>query len=572
MPLLPAALPRQLFGRARVERVIAGVRVGIAASSWFAVWLDPAEPARMVDFTYTLHALYFGYAVMVAAVMWRRDNSGRWPIVTHVGDILIASVLQYMTLGPSSPFFTYFVYALFSAALRWGWQATVRTAVFVLAMYVVMGISISRTLGPSEFESDRFIIRTMYLVVLAVTLVYLGQHEAWLRDEIQRLARWPVTGDGDWAHGVPRILEHAAGIAGAGRAVCVWTVDEESPSYEASWPEAARPIIKHPAGSLEPLVASALADRTFLCAGEIGLGASVTISSAGSLSTWSGQAVHPALLPNLAGSGLASAPFRTDQLSGRVFFTGLSTGASEIVPLVEVLSREIGASLEHLHSYERSQQLAVAEERIRVARNLHDGVLQSLSGIRLELQRMARHERRDASPPVGDRLLAIERALSLEQRELRSFIEDLRPTSSPGASDGSLSFQLDTLRRRLSVEWQTPITIRVSPADLRMSGACERDVPLMVHEGIVNALKHGKPTGVSVAVYAAGGLLHITVSDDGRGFPFTGRRSQAALVAENVGPVSLRERVTSLGGDITVESSDAGSRVDLSIPLGAVHA
>ena len=139
MSLLPAALPRQLFGRARVERVIACARVGIAASSWFAVWLDPAEPARQADFTYTLHGLYFGYAVLVAAIMWRRDGTGRLPIVTHVGDILAASVLQYMTLGPSSPFFTYFVYALFSAALRWGWQATVRTAVFVLVMYIVMG-------------------------------------------------------------------------------------------------------------------------------------------------------------------------------------------------------------------------------------------------------------------------------------------------------------------------------------------------------------------------------------------------------------------------------------------------
>lgn len=93
----------------------------------------------------------------------------------------------------------------------------------------------------------------------------------------------------------------------------------------------------------------------------------------------------------------------------------------------------------------------------------------------------------------------------------------------------------------------------------------------MVHEAIVNALKHGRPTRVSVDIQVSGDALRISVSDDGRGFPFTGHRDQAALVAANAGPVSLRERTMSLGGRIEVESSAAGSRVDLSIPLGAVH-
>src|SRR5436190_24055527 len=97
-----------VFARSRVEPLIASVRVFLAASSLFGVWLDPAQPAHYASLTYALHAGYLVYAVVLAAVMWRRDSAGRLPLVIHLGDIAVASVLQYFTLGPSSPFFIYF--------------------------------------------------------------------------------------------------------------------------------------------------------------------------------------------------------------------------------------------------------------------------------------------------------------------------------------------------------------------------------------------------------------------------------------------------------------------------------
>src|SRR5689334_9578442 len=116
------------FSPAHVERHIAMARVGLAAASLFAVWLDPAEPGRAVELTYSLHATYVAYSIALAMVMWRREGVERLPLITHGTDIVVASVFQYLTLGPSSPFFIYFVFALFSAALRWGPRGIVRTA------------------------------------------------------------------------------------------------------------------------------------------------------------------------------------------------------------------------------------------------------------------------------------------------------------------------------------------------------------------------------------------------------------------------------------------------------------
>ena len=111
------------FSRARAERTIAATRVAVAAFSLYAIWLDPAEPARFTQLTYALHIGYILYSIALAAVMWRRPSTGWLPVATHVADILAFSVFQYLTLGPSSPFFTYFIFSLFCGAVRWGWRA-----------------------------------------------------------------------------------------------------------------------------------------------------------------------------------------------------------------------------------------------------------------------------------------------------------------------------------------------------------------------------------------------------------------------------------------------------------------
>src|SRR5436309_614420 len=100
MPLTP-----HTFSKVRVERPIAAVRVALAASALFAIWLDPTEPARFVGTTYTLHAVYVAYSLVLAAIMWNRSSYGRLPIITHAADIVASSIFQYLTLGPSSPFF-----------------------------------------------------------------------------------------------------------------------------------------------------------------------------------------------------------------------------------------------------------------------------------------------------------------------------------------------------------------------------------------------------------------------------------------------------------------------------------
>ncbi len=548
----------------RAERTIAVARVLMASLSLFAIWLDPAEPARYVQVTYTLHWLYVAYSIALAAIVWTRSQLDRLRFVSHVADIVVFSVLQYLTLGPSSPFFVYFVFSMFCGALRWGWRGTLATAGAVMMSYMTMGATMHRTLGPAEFELN--IIRLVYLVMSAMFLVYLGRYEERLRTDIERLARWPATIDGEPNHVIVRVLAHACHIVDARQAVMVWEAGEEPVLRIATWSIEGSSVSTCSPDEMQPLVGPDFERATLICHGKVASESAVMVSrNRGELTPCPTPGLHPGLVARLSGHGLASSPFATGRVSGRVFFTDLGTPTAEIVPLTDVVARQIGASLDELHATEHLKAVAAGEERIRLARDLHDGVLQCPTGIRRGLGAVA--AQLNGNPSAPERLFAIERALAIEQRELRLFIDGVGPAIRRDKTQRTLSERLHALRERIALEWKTPVNIRVTLDAAMLPDQVEQAIPPMVHEAIVNALKHADPSRVAVTI--DGGLtdVRIIVTDDGRGFPFRGRYDHAALMANDAGPRSLLDRVESLGGRMSIDSSDAGSRVEMRLSV-----
>lgn len=385
-------------------------------------------------------------------------------------------------------------------------------------------------------------------------------------DVLQKVSGWPVFVDVSIAGAASKLLSHAASVVQCERALAIWEAEDEPWVYLAMSGTGEDGVVKHPPAKLATAVPAELEHVTFVSTDPIGAQMHVAVSRGGKLTEWRGQPLATEIASRLHGRGVASAPFEVERLSGRMFFSGLGSAALDLAPLVDVVAHEVGNSLERLHLHDRLQQVAVREERIRVARDLHDGVLQSLTGIRLRLQGLA--DNPDAPLAARDSLLAVERALAIEQRELRLFIEDLKPMARPAGTAGAVARALGELRDRLALEWHTPIVLRVNPEGLSISAASDQALRLMVREAIVNALKHAQPSRVSVDVAAtAGGRLHIVVANDGRGFPFRGRMEHDQLVAANAGPVSLRERLVSVGGSLAIESTTAGSRVEMTLPL-----
>ena len=108
----------------------------------------------------------------------------------HAVDIVLFTLLVLLTEGYTSPFFTFFMFILLSAAIRWGWRATALTAMLLTLLYLIDGMLVMTSGAP--FELQRFVVRTGHLVILSLILIWFGANQwrarFYLRDE-ELLAR-----------------------------------------------------------------------------------------------------------------------------------------------------------------------------------------------------------------------------------------------------------------------------------------------------------------------------------------------------------------------------------------------
>ena len=213
------------------------------------------------------------------------------------------------------------------------------------------------------------------------------------------------------------------------------------------------------------------------------------------------------------------------------------------------------------------QQSSAMEERIRLARDLHDGVLQSLTGIGLRLA--AVRGLLAADPPEATAAVeTLQELIAREQRDLRFFIKELKPPPLAREGDGTgLAGSVAELVRRTELEWGLRAELRVQGLEGPIAEPLARDVYHVVREALVNAARHGEASAVRLLIARGeGDSLAITVADNGRGFPFQGTYSHADLVRDRLGPRTLLERIASLKGTLAIESSPAGARLDIAIP------
>jgi signal transduction histidine kinase len=200
----------------------------------------------------------------------------------------------------------------------------------------------------------------------------------------------------------------------------------------------------------------------------------------------------------------------------------------------------------------RSQ--AAAEERLRIARDLHDVLGHSLSGI--AVQSSAGRLALEAGQPdvARDSLAAIEAASRESMAEVREVLGRLREDTGPGLS------RLDELVRSASPMVAVVVTRDGELADL--PDAVGRTAYRVVQEGLTNAVRHAAPCQVRVSVRRLTDRVEIEVLDDG-----AGHRASTRTPGGH-GLVGMRERVAALGGDVDAgPAADGGWRVIARLPV-----
>jgi len=267
------------------------------------------------------------------------------------------------------------------------------------------------------------------------------------------------------------------------------------------------------------------------------------------------------------GSLMTVAFDQSGEPSGRVFLlNGQKSFQKQDLAWLESIAQHIGPTLENIFLLRHLRARAIEAERSRIARDLHDGILQSLLSIEIQLDVLRR--RVAATPPeqASNALANLQQTVKNEAAELRQTVTDLRPLRVQSAD------LVDLMRgfaERYRNESPIALDLLIDSAELRAPDRVCREIFQIYREALNNIKKHAKASHVVVKLSQDDSRLVLVVDDNGEGFSFAGRFTADELDRLRLGPISIKERSRTVGGVLTVESNPGhGARLTIEVPLG----
>ncbi len=234
---------------------------------------------------------------------------------------------------------------------------------------------------------------------------------------------------------------------------------------------------------------------------------------------------------------------------GNLYLTdkvGWSEFTSDDAALIEALAVTAGIAIENARLHARVQEVAIFEERDRLARDLHDTVIQRLFAIGLSLQSMV-------SNPSGElqaeRLTRAITDVDDTIRQVRTSIFEL------GSAEMGRSLRTEVLSLLGDLRAVVGFPIRASfegPVDLAVPDNVRENLLAVIREAVTNIGKHAGATAATVTIEVSSGECRLRVLDDGCGF------SDADVEAGGLGLGNLRRRAEKLGGWFRIEHPDTG--------------
>lgn len=251
------------------------------------------------------------------------------------------------------------------------------------------------------------------------------------------------------------------------------------------------------------------------------------------------------------------APFRADPESSSLLLVLRNAGDPAFTPFdlerVSDLAGQAGIALELAAARADRQRMLLLEDRTRIARDLHDHVIQQLFATGLEIQSI---EASIPSKAVAERLDRSVTSIDAAIAQIRTIVFAL---SRQNAGAASVRNRILDLADGIAPGLARPATVGFSgPVDLVVVADLADDVSAIAREGLTNAARHAKAEHVSVTLEVDEATVTLTIEDDGVGLGSSTRRS---------GLKNGLERAMNRGGTMTIESADPGTRLVWCVPI-----
>jgi len=571
----------------RIERWLATARVFLAVSTLVAIRMDPTELGHSWA-AYGLFVFYMANGILILMLLRRRQQStAAFRFMVHAGDIAWPAVISVFAEGPRTPFFLFFFFVLAAAAYRWGLWETLGTAAAETALLWIESLIILHVwpqgslplrvltglhINVQAFEPERLFMESIYLIVMGLLLGYLAEQQKHLRAE-----KAVVTGtlskvrvEAGLTGTMEQISQEIMSMYGASRVLVasqeihserVFAGELNKPNGSAApefhWLESASRDARTYLGDLPGQVcyASMNGDHWTTLAldsagHEVPVTSLVTLSQLRQAQTFDSVVT----VAFLFGS----------EWRGRVFLFNPSWRGEKQEELRFLLDlvRQVGPAVYNVYLLHRLRRRASAAERARFARELHDGAVQSLIAVEMQVDVLRRQV--EANRPIGGELGRIQSLLREEVLKLRELMQQMKAIDVD--AQRLIGVLRDTVER---FQRETGINARfITDLDqLDMPQRVCREILRIVQEGLVNVRKHSGARHALVRLASGGEKWTLTVEDDGKGFPFAGRYNKEQMNEAGKGPMIIKERVGLIAGELTVESTPGqGTRLEVTVP------
>jgi signal transduction histidine kinase len=573
----------------RIERWLATARVFLAVCALVAILIEPSQLLGYSWPAYGLLGFYMGNSILVLMLLRRRKRStASFRLLVHTADILWPVAISVFAEGPRRPFSLFFVFVLAAAAYRWGFLETVATAItevgllwiasltLLHAVPAAHGVSNLRLLAGipinvTEFEPNRLFILSAYLMVMALLLGYLGEQQKYLRAErafVNSLLS-KVRVEAGLTGTLEQILRQMVDMYGASRALIA---SQEVRSHrlflgeltaagaaplELRWldakPEAAQTYLHDSSGNVCYTSRQGKGWRSIVLDEDGNITPSASAEEIDEL-----RKVQPfdSLLTVTFWFGI--------EWRGRIFLFDPRWHGEKVEELRFLLDlvHQVGPAVYNVYLLHRLRRRAGAAERAKFARELHDGAIQSLIAVEMQVDVLKRQAVGDGK--IAGELTRIQALLREEVLKLRELMQQMKAIDVD--AERLLSVLHDTVER---FQRETGITARfitdIEEPDMPQK-VC-REIVRIVQEGLVNIRKHSGARHVLVRLGSGENDWSLCMEDDGKGFPFSGRMTLDQLEEIGKGPMIIKERVRLIAGELTVESNPGkGTRLQVTVP------
>jgi len=255
--------------------------------------------------------------------------------------------------------------------------------------------------------------------------------------------------------------------------------------------------------------------------------------------------------------------------AGRLFLVNRRPGRAGFVKAdlewFERIARHVSSPIESVFLLRHLRARAIEAERSRISRDLHDGILQTLLSIEIQID-VLRRKATTQPDQVESGLASLQQTVRNEGGELRHMVTDLRPLRVQSAD------MVDLMRgfaERFRNESGLALDLLIDSVELHAPDRVCRELFQIYREALNNIKKHAKASHVVVKLSQDDSRLALVVDDNGEGFSFAGRFTGDELDRLRLGPISIKERTRTVGGVLTVESNPGhGARLTIEVPLG----